>query len=90
MFLTLLGALTWHGNDTTSLPKNELWVKFGGDKGGGSLKFCYQLVNREHSNSADHTVVLSCLMADDSLVNMHLAMDPFRCAISELNGMQWK
>ena len=50
--------LVWHDTSSTgpSLPKNEIWVKVGGDKGGGSFKFCLQVVNRESPNSADHTV----------------------------------
>ena len=81
------GALTWHENKGVSLPKDELWLKFGGDKGGGSFKFCFQAVNRDRPNSADHTVVISCLMAEDSLANMHIGIYPFQTAVEELNGM---
>ena len=84
-------ALTWHERNGNCLPKNELWLKFGGDRGGGSFKFCFQVVNRASPNSADHTVVISCLMmASDSLTSMHLAMDPFQAVIEDLNGMQWR
>ena len=82
------GALTWHDNDGNSMLKRELWIKFGGDKGGGSFKFCQQIVNHTSPNSAYHTAVPSCLLATDSLNNMHLAMDYFKTAIEELNGME--
>ena len=83
-------ALTWHERNGNCLPKNELWLKFGGDNGGGPFKFCFQVVNCASQNSADHTVVISCLMASDFLTNMHLAMDPFPAVIEDLNGMQWR
>ena len=57
----------------------------GGDKVGGSFKFCLQVVNRDSPNSANHTVVLLMLEADDSLTNMHIAMDPFKDFIEELH-----
>ena len=85
-------SLTWHASSDSgpSLPRDEIWVKFGGDKGGGSLKFCMQVVNRKNPNSADHTVVLSLLEADDSLSNMHLVMDPSKNLLEELPGMKWR
>ena len=39
--------LTWHERSTgESLPKDEIWLKVSGDKGGGSFKFGLQIVNR--------------------------------------------
>ena len=84
--------LTWHSASPTgpSLPTTEIWLKLGGDKGGGSFKFCLQVVNRSSPNSADHTVVLAMLEADDSLSNMHLVLDPFCDLVEELQGMKWR
>lgn len=33
-------ALTWHNG---TIPTNEIWVKIGGDKGGGSFKMSFQV-----------------------------------------------
>ena len=33
-------ALTWHDG---SIPRDEIWVKLGGDKGGGSFKMSFQV-----------------------------------------------
>ena len=83
--------LTWHTTPCgTSLPKDEIWLKVGGDKGGGSFKFCFQVVNHKSPNSADHTVVLALLEADDSLQNMHICIDPFADELEELQGMKWR
>ena len=62
--------LTWHERSTgESLPKNEIWLKVGGDKGGGSFKFGIQIVNRHAQNAAEHTAVVACPEANDSLWN---------------------
>ena len=36
------GRLTWHNG---IIPATEIWVKIGGDKGGGSFKFNFQIVS---------------------------------------------
>ena len=45
LFMSLYSAkmLTWHDNN---IPREEVWVKLGGDKGGGSFKMSFQV----HSN----------------------------------------
>ena len=83
--------LTWHGESSgRSLPAKEIWLKVGGDKGGGSFKFAMQVVNQPRPNSADHTVVLACIEADDNLPNLHVALDHLQPIISELQGMVWQ
>ena len=34
-------ALTWHDD---AIPKDEIWVKMGGDKGGGSFKMSFKVM----------------------------------------------
>ena len=41
------------------VPQDEIWVKLGGDKGGGSFKMFLQLVNTSHPNSIKNTFVFS-------------------------------
>ena len=83
--------LTWHHRAAgDGLPDKEIWLKLGGDKGGGSFKLAMQVVNQRCPNSADHTVVLACLEADDNLPNLHVALDNFRPIVSELQGMCWQ
>ena len=73
-----------------SLPKDEIWLKIGGDKGGGSFKMAFQVANQLRPNSADHTIVFACLEADDNIPNMHVALDAYKPVISELQGMKWR
>ena len=37
--MTRYKMLLWN----TGIPENEVWVKVGGDKGGGTFKMCYQV-----------------------------------------------
>ena len=62
---------SWRGY----IPENELWVKLGGDKGRGSFKFNFQLVNTPHPNSVKKTVLISVFKAGDSASNLHIALD---------------
>ena len=41
------GKLLWRDG----MPKNELWVKIGGDQGGNSFKLCLQVCNLDKPNS---------------------------------------
>ena len=85
-------VLTWHsrGINGPALPSNELWLKIGGDKGGGSFKMAFQVVNQPRPNSADYTIVFSCLEADDNLANLHTALDHFKEAVHDLQQLHWR
>ena len=41
-------SLCWHNG---ALPADEIWVKIGGDHGGGSIEFSFQLANVESLNA---------------------------------------
>ncbi len=74
-------------NHGGAIPENELWVKLGGDKGRGSFKFNFQLVNIPHPNSVKKTILLSVFTAGDSASNMHTALDRYKQHIEEAQGM---
>ena len=59
------------------IPKDEVWIKLGGDKGGGMFKMNFQIVNTQSPNSVHNTCVFSCFEADDTVTNLHVALD--RC-----------
>lgn len=77
--------MTNHGG---AIPEDELWVKLGGDKGRGSFKFNFQLVNTPHPNSVKKIVLLSVFKAGDSSTNLHIALDRYKDHIIEAQGMQ--
>lgn len=76
----------WH----PGVPSEEVWIKLGGDKGGGSFKMNFQIVNVESPNAPQNTCVFSIFEGGDSTVNLHVALDRFKDDIKTLNGMEWK
>ena len=75
-------------NHGGAIPDDELWVKLGGDKGRGSFKFNFQLVNIPHPNSVKKTILLSVFKAGDNTSNLHIALDRYKEHIQEAQGMQ--
>ena len=61
--------MTWHGD---RIPQDEIWIKIGGDKGGGSFKMNYLIVNRLPMQST--TSVFSCFEARDSVTSLHVSL----------------
>ena len=39
------------------IPEDEVWIKLGGDKGGGTFKMCFQPLNVMWPNSPENTLV---------------------------------
>ncbi len=67
--------LTWHEE---RLPQDEIWVKIGGDKGGGSFKMNFQICNVHNPNSPNNTCVFCVYEAPDSPANLSLALGRYR------------
>eukprot|EP00731_Ephydatia_muelleri_P011996 Em0006g890a len=65
------GRLTWHEG---FIPANEIWLKIGGDKGGGTFKMTFQIL----------------FVAGDSITNLHVAPDRFKDQVEHLHGMKWR
>lgn len=53
--LTSLDIPTWHNN----IPEDEIWLKIGGDKGGGNFKQVIKIANINHPDSPQNTVVVT-------------------------------
>lgn len=85
-YLLYSGRLVWH----EGIPSEEIWVKIGGDKGGGSFKAAIQLLNVPSPNSPVNTCVFACFEADDSTTNLHIRLDRYSEAIKTLHGMAWR
>eukprot|EP00731_Ephydatia_muelleri_P005361 Em0002g1537a len=81
------GKLTWHGG---IIPNDQIWIKLGGDKGGGLFKMIFQIVNTPKPNSVHNTCVFSCFEADDTVTNLHVALDRFRSEVDHISRMKWR
>lgn len=79
--------MSWHGG---RLPQDEIWVKVGGDKGGGTFKMAIQIVNVLHPNSPNNTCVFSIFEAPDSITNLSVMATRFQEQINDLESMEWK
>ena len=81
------GRLTWHDG---VIPENEIWVKLGGDKGGGSFKMSLQIGNLVHPNSPHNTIVFCAFEAADTSCNLHIGLDRYAEQIACLKDLEWE
>ena len=79
--------LTWHDG---VIPADEIWIKIGGDKGGGSFKMNFQICNVSNPNSKTNTCVFCMFMAYDSVTNLHIALDRYAKQVDDLQAMNWR
>ncbi|XP_072030449.1 uncharacterized protein [Amphiura filiformis] len=83
--LERLDHLVWDG-----IPAEQIWIKIGGDKGGGTTKFYYQIVNVSKNNSKFNTTAFCVYAADETVANMHTALDQYVTQISNLQHSEWR
>ncbi len=81
------GRLTWHEG---RLPEDEIWVKIGGDKGGGTMKMAFQIVNVLHPNATNNTCVFYCFEGPDSVTNLTVMAHRFQEQVNTLESKLWK
>ena len=77
-------SLFWHEG---KIPEDELWLKIGGDKGGGSFKMVFQIVNTLAPNSPTNTCVFE---APDMVTNLKEVGDRFGHEVGDLEKKTWK
>ena len=79
--------LTWHDG---VIPRDEIWVKLGGDKGGSTFKMTFQICNTTNPNSPSNTCIFSILMAYDSVTNLHIGLDKYREQVKDIQNTKWR
>ena len=79
--------LTWHDD---VIPSNEIWIKLGGDKGGGTFKMTFQICNTQNPNSPSNTYIFSIFMAYDSVTNLHIGLDKYTEQVKDLQKTKWR
>lgn len=72
------------------MPEDEIWVKIGGDKGGGSFKMNFQILNIPTPSSHQNMCILVMFQASDTTVNLHVALDRYKEDNKSLQGKKWK
>lgn len=63
----LAKTLSWHEG---AFLTTEVWLKLGGDHGGGSLKLSFQLANVKNPSSVKNTIPFLVFRAPDSTGNL--------------------
>ena len=79
--------LTWHDG---AIPPNEIWIKIGGDKGGGTFKMNFQICNVDSPNSKTNTCIFCIFLAYDSVTNLHIGLDRYADQVQDLQNMKWR
>ena len=82
-----MDRLTWHKG---AIPDDEVWLKLGGDKGGGTFKMCFQILNVKSPNSPDNTCVFSLFEAPDSYNNIRIGLGRHIDDIVALQQQTWR
>ena len=59
-------------------------MKLGGNKDGGYFKMNFQILNTVAPNSIHNMCVFSCFEADDTVTNLHVALDRFRIEVAHI------
>ena len=77
-------------SDGINIPPGEIWLKLGGDKGGGSMKMNFQILNTPHPNSVVNTCVFIAYEGPDSKTNLYIALARYKSQIEELQKLIWK
>ena len=72
------------------IPEDEIWVKFGGDKGGESFKMSLQIVNTPHPNSVNNTFVFTVFEAKDTTTNLLTALERYMPQVENLQTLSWR
>ena len=78
--------LTWHNN---AIPEDQIWLKVGGDHGGGSFKML-QIANIQSPNSKHNTFITCMANAKDSGHNVKEILCTYRKEIDALENMTRK
>ena len=79
--------ITWHKG---AIPDGEVWIKLGGDKGGGTFKMCFQHLNVTSPNAPENTCVISIFEAPDSYANLRIGLKCHIDDIVDLESHTWR
>ena len=79
-------TLTWFN---FVIPGDEIWIKFGGDHGKGSMKFTMQIANTYKPNSKYNTFVVALANVPDNHPNIIKWMSILEPELKQLANSEW-
>ena len=66
------------------IPEDEIWVKIGGDHGGGSFKLMLQIANVENPNSRTNTFLITIKNCKDTPQNIRRVLNRNKTQVTQL------
>ena len=75
--------------NTPFIPDDEIFLKIGGDHGGGSFKMSFEVANVEHPNKPENIVLFSVMEAKDNKSNLMLCLERFKTHIAMFEKVKW-
>lgn len=82
-----INRITWHEG---AIPEDEMWLKLGGDKGGGTFKMCFQLLNVPSPNASDNTCAFTMFEAPDTYTNLQIGLQRYADVFKEIESKTWR
>ncbi|XP_065188622.1 uncharacterized protein LOC135819357 [Sycon ciliatum] len=79
--------LSWHSG---AIPASEIWLKVGGDHGGGSFKLSMQIANTDNPNATRNTIPVHIFNEKDSAANLETALGQYRPQLEQLQLTHWE
>lgn len=73
-----------------TIPEDEVWVKVGGDKGGGIFKMFFQIGNTSNPNSPENTSLFALYEAHDSASNLRICLEQYGDQIADISTSTWR
>ena len=73
-----------------AIPEKEIWIKLGGDHGGGSFKFVFQVANVSNPNSLHNTIPVCVFEGPDNVSNLETAIGIYREHVVKLQETVWR
>ena len=67
-----------------------MWIKVGGDKGGGSFKMSFQICNISTPNAPENTFVFAIYEGHDSATNLRICLDQYKEQITDMSRSTWR
>ena len=80
------GRLTWHD----VIPRDEVWIKLGGDKGGETFEMSFPIVNVPRPIVVPKIPVSSAALRPMTMTLTFIALDHFQDQVEELQRIQWR
>ena len=77
----------WHNG---AIQEDEIWLKLGGDIGGGTFKMAFQHLNIPCPNAPENTCVFTIFKALDTYTNLHIGLNHHVDEIKELESKTWR